>query len=552
MMTKRSFAVLAVVMFGLAVRAPAGTRQDGLTLVIDFDAHPVHISTALMGPRPDEHAMPPQLTALQLESILAGGTEGARVLVGRLTATGAWAGYQLAATPVSFLDRPEPETGVLRGDAGTGRDIQVVHVPAMDIVATLDLLAVRPADVTGPATPAWMLTGLFSIAGAAKIAPFISADVGLAGLELAGQPIPVETTSFAEVFSSVSFRPKPIRISGRRPPESAFDIVVLGDGFAWNELADLESRTRDFAARLLGSGYDPPAGRPADGPSRRGIAPFSDPGVAELVSIHLIPLPSRQSGITYCPCSAIERDTVLGVRGNFTDRGFSFDYDTDDFGRIEAALELIGSSTGDIEAVLVIANCQDYGGRGYRERRTAFVSMVPSGSELANLAAHELAHAVADLGDEYEGCNTEADVGRSFCNIANAEQRKRNDVWWANIADEGDYEVVDEKRALTVVEYCDGPEEEEGRLGLFAGAMFIDLPGPPCHCDPDTDRRVCVFYRPEKTCKMRNIRDHFCGACRHVLRETIRRAATGNAMPRPPAGKPECFDPGPGIAIGGH
>jgi hypothetical protein len=339
--------------------------------------------------------------------------------------------------------------------------------------------------------------------------------------------------------------PEVLRLYGTRDVREAFDLVILGDGFdaSPKDSAALVGRATAYTERLLGLGPAP------------GIAPFNEPAVRDLINIHLVVTPSKDSGITACPAARCYEvsETALGVRGNFNGNGPT-DFDTED----RAAIVRAAAAAGDpnyLDGFLVILNCPEYGGRGFREHTLAYVSRVANVATFVRLATHELAHAIADLGDEYESCDVEHEVPRSFCNIATPKQLP-SDVWWSKLARPN--ELAPDQLTLAARTECrdsSEPSYAAGTLGLFWGTMFVAAPHAPCACENDRCSLqrgdLCHlyegYYRPQSNCLMRAVehREGFCRVCAHVLRRTIEESARGPRLstdPRRPLAD-RCFVP---------
>jgi hypothetical protein len=483
----------------LAPPAPAaGAPQPGggLTILVDFDAHPIRVVRAYA-----ESAAPEQLPERWAPEPAAA-PEPTFVAVAV-----EWSGvraFDLGPRPASFHDRLEG--GSLSGDVSSARDVRLVHLPA----ARALLLGEARAATEG-AVPTLAAVSVVLLDPQLPVSSLSDRLKSLGASFFGAAPV-VPTTPPGG--SGPGPKPVPERIAGARSPDKAFDIVVLADGFTTGELPGLRTRLAGFADRLLGTG------------GQAGIAPFSDAGVAELVSIHFVPTASKDSGITFCPCCATDwRDTHYGVRGNFRELGSPTDLDVEDYGPLHDAAALV-APLSQLEVFLMVVNCNEYGGRGLRGVRTAFVPLQEDDDELAELAVHELSHAAADLGDEYPACASERQIGRSFCNVATPSQLAAGPIWWTKLAYGSE---LDAKNELAIRHHCGDPAAPKApadALGLFWGSMFTDLPAAPCDCS-DADGRRCGYYRPQANCKMREQWEPFCRACAHSLRELVRLAALG-------------------------
>ncbi len=498
--------------------------DGGLTLVVDFDATPITIRAAIGGETPPDHALPPAASCLKdLYPAWQSPHAATSLLLAWSSAGAKTHAYRLDGPAVKFTDRIDRRDQHLERGPTATRDIRVIHLASADRLAVFDV----GRDVSG--MPVIQQTARFKI-GSGGVGMPPATIPGFRDLQVSWNPaITIQLTDLGILEPQGVGAETVVPIHGSRAPDEAFDIVVMGDGFASNCALDhLEERIRRFSVQLFGGDYQPLGDAPAV--HFDGIPPFSLPGVADLVSIYLIRNLSNQSGISFCPCSGEVVDTWLGVRGNFTDYDYAADYGTDYPERIVHALEAVASPSL-IEAVLVVPNCSDYGGTGLREQRLAYASMVDDPDLFTHLAIHELAHAAADIGDEYNGCSTERQFPIPYCNIATPAQLTSGEAWWTELASED--ELVTGSN-LKYVQECADSAINKDVLGRFARAMYVDLPGTPCKCDWNTDPRGCGYYRPEADCKMRHIEPHypdFCRVCEHVLHTVIRRAAGSPCTP---------------------
>ena len=485
--------------------------DEGLSLVVDFGQRPLRVVAAYRGAPPPGHHLPHSVAMEEDGADLPPARQQRFVSLHDedgecLTA------FKLPQGATSFLDGRDGGSGRPTGGLAAGRDCHLLHLPCtreMKVLGFCDT-AYRPEGARASSVRNRMLlAGAFTFPGVEKVPDRLRFPDG-AEIALPKDVPALEEESPPGGGDSVEV----VHIHGERPPHEAFNIVVLGDGYTEVELPALEARAREFAARLLGSSEDPTA---------PGIAPFSKPELRERISIDLIKAASEDHGVTFCPGCTQERNTFFKVRGNFTGSGMPTDYDTDDLVGLYSAVTAV-ADLAHIEAILVIPNCAQYGGRGFRDRRLAFASALPSMENFTHLAIHELAHAVADLGDEYRSCDVERDVPRIFRNIATPSQLAAGPPWWIRLAEAHEIEGGE----LRVQHRCQGPVPtgaDANALGMFWGAQFIEAAASPCECDHQNDQRLCGYFRPMRRCKMRRIRHDFCRVCQHVLEEAIRAVA---------------------------
>ncbi len=160
-------------------------------------------------------------------------------------------------------------------------------------------------------------------------------------------------------------------IHGGGDPDHRLDITFVGDGFTEEELGDYADRVAALTAALLA---EPPFDR-----------------YAPAISIHRVDVVSPESGVDHDPEFGILRDTALDM--GFWCAGIERLLCVD-----TAKARLFAGLAPGRDLVIAVANSATYGGAGYEDLAT-----VPGANGLAGeLLLHELGHALADLGDEYE------------------------------------------------------------------------------------------------------------------------------------------------------
>lgn len=299
-------------------------------------------------------------------------------------------------------------------------------------------------------------------------------------------------------------------------PARRFQIVIVGDGFQREEMPMFRDLARVVTTRLLA------------------LPPFDS--VRELIRVDAVYVPSRDSGITDCPRPKVPKSTALRMRGNFANRGYA-----GFCGSFQPELTIDAASsvcpTGYIDLTLVLLNTALYGGRGDRPARTAYANTVGDDRQLVDLVAHEAAHAICELTDEYvtdEAPPSDLVLPR---NMASEAQRLAGDVWWFALTHE--HERVDGR--FRAVHHADDPIHAYTRKPIMTDAELVEMLGLFAGCSyvqkSETGARLPNeghFYRPMVRCKMRKLSDPFCRVCAHELRRTITQTAEEAAYLRPP------------------
>lgn len=292
-------------------------------------------------------------------------------------------------------------------------------------------------------------------------------------------------------------------------PADQFDIVILGDGFQESELGIFDARVALIAGGLLT------------------MPPFD--GLAGRINIHSVRVVSTDSGITNCPSAGGTRQTFFNVEGNFNGQYAGF-VGTHTPQVIYQAAELIAPRE-QLELFLVIANCSLPGGSAFPEQDLAFVTMwplAPDPMKFVNIAAHEAAHVIANLGEEYIGCEP-PDPCKTYPNQITEAQKQADDVWWKSLALPAELQNNAFRAVHAFGDPFDAnnepivPSTVAGMLGLYWGCQDIDPAIPPQGgtCDPYQDPRGAPFHRGMARCKMRKSFFPFCRVCSLMLEDAI-------------------------------
>ncbi len=350
-----------------------------------------------------------------------------------------------------------------------------------------------------------------------------------------------------------------------RPSPKKFDILVLGDGFA-NELS-FNAAAYDLKAALLGPQAAANQGSPND--LGDGIEPFRSE--QRKITFHYKFDQSSGEGVAHCwndtgnacdegggpkPPFWVEGqwEDELGTQGG---PGYFGTKHLDAVFNAKQAFENTHTELEDgvIDLVIMLANCRRYGGNADMENGIVYLPLPSDNSELhplseyAGLVAHEVAHVVAGLGEEYVSCVPPDRVDyHRFPNIAFMGDVRPKEVPWRDYAEaRGAYSSADEKFKVVHTK-ADGfdcacepfdclalPDQEEAtclgnrrELGLFWGAMYAscECSKPPRHCPQSLWCDASpAYFRPMSRCRMQRTADEFCDVCKCLLRLAIAKAS---------------------------
>jgi hypothetical protein len=437
------------------------------------------------------------------------------------------------AEAVAFFDRPdEHRDGALCGGVlRPGADRRLIHVVVPP--GAVDLLFYRrvapgTGGGRGDGAARSVALALYSLVatGAGRSLPVTSAPSDLPSVLPKRRPFPWDRP-----FKAPPLGPQPTRGRGTRGgrgpapgnyihsfatlkkcarshADRAFNIVILGDGFADVEVKMFDQRARALTKRLLK------------------IRPFNRRAVRKRLAVHVVRAVSRHSGIDNCPYPNVCKDTYFDVEGNWDNAGYAGYPGTSSEATIFDAGALIAPPCR-IRLYVMLVNTALYGGKADPRKRIAYASIVADDETLANLVAHESAHTFARLGDEYIGCKP-VPKHKPYPNLATKGDIAADRVAWKSLAepeelDHGRFKAhhkcgmeLDKITGEPVLK----PKSLQRMLGLFWGCMYVDPgPRPKGGCDPWTDRRGARYYRPEARCKMRKLAWPFCRPCRtHIVK----------------------------------
>jgi len=303
-----------------------------------------------------------------------------------------------------------------------------------------------------------------------------------------------------------------VQLHGHSDPRRAFDIVILGDGFQRQEMKLFTKRARFLVSRLLE------------------VEPFRSH--RDLINVHAILTPSKDSGVTNCPHAGVRKDTFFKIEGNFRNAGYAGYFGTERMDIIHDALESVAPREY-IDLAIVLVNSAIYGGRGDYESRTCYVPIVADDDLFIDLTIHEAAHAICQLTDEYIS-PFEPPTGFTALNFATEAQRLAGEVSWQRLAhgfelDRGQFRA--QHRVGDPLDLGSGspslPNGLGDMLGLFWGCSFIEkTPEADGYTHHRFDVRGGDYYRPMARCKMRKLSAPFCRVCMHALSRAIEEAAS--------------------------
>lgn len=253
----------------------------------------------------------------------------------------------------------------------------------------------------------------------------------------------------------------PQKISYKGNPINKLDILILGDGFAKNDIADFNSIAESFMNSLLA------------------VSPFSK--YKNQINFWSICPIEAKSGIEYC-----SGNTKLGCKYN-TLESDRYLYTTKN-----QQISDIAARTP-YDCIIILVNSSKYGGGGiYND----FAVAAAGGEKNFDVMIHEFGHSFAGLGDEYTyGADTDFVAQTSEPWEPNLTYLIQFDSKW--------------KSLLTPNTPIPTPDSlaTKYKTGVYEGGGYYTK----------------GVYRPSYNCRMRTTNvNYFCEVCSHAIDEKIK------------------------------
>lgn len=274
------------------------------------------------------------------------------------------------------------------------------------------------------------------------------------------------------------------RIVDNGSPSRRFDLVILGDGYQANQIAQYANDVQRFVDTMFQT------------------PPFDE--LRRAINVHRVDVTSTDSGA--------DDPTACGGPGatarTYFDATFCGDGQNQRLLVVNntTALNVANAQVPQWNTVLVVVNSTVYGGAG---GAVGTFSLAPGAEEIA---LHELGHTAFGLADEYEyfrGCGSgETDRNNHPANepaeVNVTVNTDRATLKWQQLV--ATSTAIPTTRNANCAQ-CD-PQASPvaaGTVGLFEGAHYYH----------------CGAFRPEFTCKMRVLGDPFCAVCRGRIRAIL-------------------------------
>ncbi|MFH1599160.1 MAG: M64 family metallopeptidase [Pseudomonadota bacterium] len=312
---------------------------------------------------------------------------------------------------------------------------------------------------------------------------------------------------------------KPIAIRDNGDPASKVDLLILGDGYAANELGKFEADARRLADHLFS------------------VSPFKEREADFNVWALTVPLP--ESGVSR-PSTGVHKASATGLR-----------YDI--FGSERYALSVDNRAWRDLaqhapyDVVEIIFNSETYGGGGIFGQ----FSTAAAGNDWADyLFVHEFGHHFAGLADEYYTSSVAYQSGgeRPEPWEPNATADPKASKWkhlvspatplptpWPKSEFEAFQRENQARRAQLRADRR--PESEMSQLFHDEQAFVTDLFAGHPHASAvgafeGANYQATGYYRPQLNCLMFTRTDHFCEVCADAVEDII--DLYSRPAPKPP------------------
>ena len=278
-------------------------------------------------------------------------------------------------------------------------------------------------------------------------------------------------TSDGEVLGST-------KIVDAGPAPQRWNVVIASEGYHSSEMAQFALDAQQFANTLLAT------------------APFDR--LRQAINIYRVDVTSSESGA--------KDPTKCGGTGAKPHTYFDASFCTNGIRRLLVGnsgrvLKVVGKHVPQWHMALLAVNSPVSGGSG------GAVATFSKASGAVEIALHEMGHTAFGLADEYEyyaGCGSDSGHNEH----SGSEPSQPNVTTNKNRATTKWRSLIQASTAVPTTENanCAGCDPQPtpvpaGTIGLFEGADYYH----------------CGVYRPEFTCRMRNLNDPFCGVCQQVI-----------------------------------
>jgi hypothetical protein len=266
------------------------------------------------------------------------------------------------------------------------------------------------------------------------------------------------------------------QIAGSAPRASAFNLLLMADGFMDGEQDSFNATCDSFAQTFLAA------------------APFD--GLVDRINVFRLNVASAESGADV-PNQGIRRRTFFD--GSFGKDGMERLLVCD----VGIALDTATRQLPEFGVVIVIVNSTVYGGSG------GGVATFSLGFGAELVAIHEIGHTAFGLADEYGYYAGGNETGHD--RYVGSEPVEPNVTINTNPATLKWGSAVTTATLPTMSNPSCGSDDSRdstaapGTVGLFEGARYFH----------------CGAFRPEFNCRMRMINQPFCAVCQDVIRSRL-------------------------------
>ncbi len=264
-----------------------------------------------------------------------------------------------------------------------------------------------------------------------------------------------------------------------------WNLTILGDGYKDTEQPLYKQNVDAFVAKL------------------KTTAPFDS--LWKAINVYRIDVTSTDSGADDPrACGGTGVVAVTYFDAHFCERGIRRLLVVDNSTALSVAMNQVPL----FHMAMVLVNTTVYGGSG------GAVAVFSQAPDAAEIGLHEMGHTVFGLADEYPyyaGCET-GEQGHDRYTGADPSE--------PNVSATADRALL-KWRTLVLpattlptmsnadCSHCDGSASSvaNGTVGAFEGAQYFH----------------CGLYRAEYNCRMRELGNPYCAACRQRIRETLQR-----------------------------
>ena len=274
------------------------------------------------------------------------------------------------------------------------------------------------------------------------------------------------------------------KIIDHGPDSARWNLVILGDGYQSGELTDYAADALTFANTLSAT------------------APFDTLWPA--INVHRVDVSSTDSGAA----DPIACGGTGATPHTFFDATFCSDGQIQRLLAVDTttARSVATAQVPQMHMTIVIVNSTIFGGSGGQ------VAVFSKAANAQEIAIHEMGHTAFGLADEYEyfaGCDSGETGHDSYTGAEPTEPNVTANansatIKWSSLIAAGTAVPTTSNANCAQCDTQSSPVPAD-TVGAFEGARYFH----------------CAMYRPQFTCRMRELGNPFCAVCQQAVSSTL-------------------------------